>query len=151
MNNNSMKSAPILKGEALYSYIPQRPPFVMVDSLYEKGALHVVSGFGIKADNPMVQRAVLTEGGLVENIAQTAALFAGVRFVDQGLPVPVGYIAGIKELEVKSLPQVGSKIFTITTLTHDLMNIQVVEGKIFDEQDQLIARCELRIFIKGDE
>ncbi|WP_224995970.1 hypothetical protein [Cesiribacter sp. SM1] len=146
-----MKSVPIHKGEALFDYIPQRPPFVLVDTLYEKGALHVQSGFSIKADHPMVQQGVLTEGGLVENIAQTAALFAGVRFVDQGLPVPVGYIAGIKELEIKSLPPVGSKIFTTTTLTHDLMNIQVVEGNIFDEQDQLIARCELRIFIKGDE
>ncbi|AHM59740.1 (3R)-hydroxymyristoyl-ACP dehydratase [Flammeovirgaceae bacterium 311] len=146
-----MKLVPIHKGEELFRYIPQRPPFVLVDVLYEKGALHVVSGFTINKDNPLLERGLLTEGGLVENIAQTAALFAGVRFADQGLAVPIGYIAGIKDLEIKQLPAAGTSIYTRTTLTHDLVNIQVVEGEVFDEQDQLIARCELRIFIKGDE
>ena len=123
----------------------------MVDALYEKGEQHVVSGFTVEEDNVMVEEGYFKEGGLVENIAQTAALFAGVRFVDQGLPVPLGYIAGIKDLEIKQLPRVGAKLYTKTTLTHDLVHIQVVAGEVFDEQDQLVARCELRIFIKGDE
>lgn len=146
-----MKLVPIHKGEELYDYIPQRPPFMMVDALYEKGTAHVVSGFTIRKDNPMLSSGQFTEGGLVENIAQTAALFAGVRFVDQGLPVPIGYIAGIKDLVIQKLPSIGAHLYTKTTLTHDLTNIQVVAGSVFDEQDQLVARCELRIFIKGDE
>lgn len=87
------------------------------------------------------------EGGLIENMAQTAALFAGVKFMDAGEEVPLGYIAGIKNVEVHQLPKVGTKISTRATLINELMNIQIVEGLVYDEQDQLIARSELRIFI----
>lgn len=146
-----MKSAPIKTGSELFAYIPQRPPFVMVDALYEKGDTYVKTGFSLLEDNILVQGGLLQEGGLVENIAQTAALFAGVSYIDKGLPAPLGFIAGIKDLEVRRLPAVGTTIYTRTTFTHDLGSIQVVAGEVVDEQEQLLARCELRIFIKGEE
>lgn len=145
-----MKQAPIHSGVALQQFIPQRPPFVMVDALYEKGESHVLSGFTVLEENLLVKEQKLQEGGLVENIAQTAALLAGLRYADLGLPAPVGFIASIKDLEIKQLPVVGSRLLTKTILTHDLGNIQVVEGEVKDEQDQLLARCELRIFIKEE-
>lgn len=150
MKNTNMQPKPIKSGAELFSYIPQRPPFVMVDKLLEKGENYVLSGLAIGEENLMVEQGVLSEGGLVENIAQTAALFAGISYAEQGLPVPLGYIAGIKDLEIVRLPQTGSSLQTKTTLTHDLMNIQVVAGEVYDEAQQLIARCELRIFIKAE-
>jgi len=143
-----MKKEPINKGEELYKYIPQRPPFVMVDKIFEKGDDYLLSGFDVKSDNLMVQNNALSAGGLVENMAQTAALFAGTKFVDNNKEVPLGYIAGIKNLVIDRLPLCGEELFTRTVLTHDLLNIQVVEGSVFDEQDEKVAHCELRIFIK---
>ncbi|WMJ72395.1 hypothetical protein RCC89_04350 [Cytophagaceae bacterium ABcell3] len=145
-----MKMQIIKKDEELYQYLPQRPPFVMVDKLYEKGASYVVSGLEVKDSNILVENGVFNEGGLVENIAQTAALYAGTKFIDAGQEVPVGYIAGIKKLKIKAQPLVGEEIYTRTTLTHDFSNIQVVEGAVFNMKDECIAECELRIFIKQE-
>lgn len=148
MKKTNMNKTPLKKGEELYQYIPQRPPFVMVDKILEKGEGFLLSGFHIDATNILVEADSFQAGGLVENIAQTAALFAGTKFIDQGKAIPLGYIAGIKNLVVNKLPLSGEDIYTKTTLTHELMNIQVVKGEVFNKQNEQIAQCELRIFIK---
>lgn len=141
---------PIAIGDEVLNYIPQRPPFVMVDSLYEKGEMHVTSGFTITDDNVMTENGEFKDGGIIENIAQTAALYAGTKFKDAGLAIPVGYIAGIKNMKIYKNPSSGSKIFTTTTLTNEMMNIQIVNGEVKDENQEVIASCELRIFINND-
>ena len=146
-----MKKSSVKQGEELLAYIPQRPPFVMVDKLLEKGDNYVVTGLQIAEDNVLVENKQFKESGLVENIAQTAALFAGLRFAEQGKAIPVGYIAGIKDLSINTMPASGTDIYTRTTLTRDIGNIQVVEGVVFDQQEHVLASCELRIFIKGEE
>ncbi|WPP48760.1 hypothetical protein [Catalinimonas niigatensis] len=146
-----MKKLPMKQGDELLNYIPQRWPFVMIDKLLEKGEDYVISGLSISEDNVLVEDGIFKESGLVENIAQTAALFAGIRFVDQGKPIPVGYIAGIKDLSIEKMPASTSNILTRTTLLRDIGNIQIVEGKVYDENEQQLAACELRIFIKGEE
>ncbi len=148
MYKTAMSKTPLKTDEALYGYIPQRPPFVMVDKMLEKGDNYLISGFYIEASNVLCEHGKFKEGGLVENIAQTAALFAGTKFVDQGKEIPVGYIAGIKDLFIYKLPAAGEHIVTKTTLTHELMNIQMVTGEVFNQNDEKIAECELRIFIK---
>ncbi len=140
---------PIQTGTELYQYIPQRPPFVMVDKIFEKGNDFLLSGLTVASDNVMVEDKRFSAGGLVENMAQTAALLAGTKFIDAGKEVPVGYIAGIKDLKIIRLPECGEALHTKTRITHDLLNIQVVEGSVYDAQEAKIAHCELRIFIKG--
>ena len=73
----------------------------MIDKLFEKGEQYVLSGLFIEEDNLMAEAGLFKEGGLVENIAQTAALFAGLSYAEKGLPVPLGFIAGIKDLFFK--------------------------------------------------
>ncbi|NMM47867.1 hydroxymyristoyl-ACP dehydratase [Marinigracilibium pacificum] len=138
----------ILQGTELFDYIPQRPPFVMVDKLYEKGDNYVVSGLTVSDDNLLFENGSLCEGGIVENIAQTAALFAGVTHKDLGKEVPLGFIAGIKNLKIFNKPLLGTELFTSTTLTNELNNIQIVNGEVKGAAGNLIASCELRIFIK---
>ncbi|MCX2745388.1 hypothetical protein OO013_16030 [Mangrovivirga sp. M17] len=138
----------ISEGTDLQNYIPQRPPFFMIDKLYEKGDNFVVSGLKVSSDNILFEDGQLREGGIIENIAQTAALFAGVSFKDSGKEVPVGYIAGIKNLKINKLPETGDELITKTTVTNELNNIQIVNGEVKSEAGELIASCELRIFIK---
>lgn len=142
---------PTHKGEELFQYIPQRPPFVMVDKVFEKGEDFLISGFDIHEGNPLVDNHHFQEGGLVENIAQTAALFAGIRFHEQDRETPLGYIAGIRNLVVDGLPAAGTAVHTRVTLVRDLLNIQLFEGEVYNEAGEKIAGCELRIFIKADE
>lgn len=148
MKIKNMQNTPIKSGEELFEFIPQRPPFVMVDKLYEVGGNYAKSGFLISPDNLLVNGNRFQEGGLVENIAQTAAMFAGLKKAEQGKEMPIGYIAGIKNLKIQGLPSVNEEIYTKITLTNDLMNIQIVEGEVQNSNGSILASCELRIFLK---
>ncbi|MDH5365923.1 MAG: hypothetical protein OEW67_02995 [Cyclobacteriaceae bacterium] len=138
---------PIIKDDEILDYIPQRFPFVMIDSVYEKGESYVTTGLSITDDNIMTEAGEFKDGGLIENIAQTAALYAGTKFKDAGKDIPLGYIAGIKDVKIFQNPSSGSKIFTTTTLTNEMMNIQIVKGEVKNDQEEILASCELRIFI----
>src|SRR5690554_7420315 len=60
--------------------IPQKTPFVMVDTLLDFSENKVVSSFQIKADNLFVNNNRFLESGLIENMAQTVALHTGYDF-----------------------------------------------------------------------
>jgi predicted hotdog family 3-hydroxylacyl-ACP dehydratase len=141
----------ILKqGEELLQYIPQRDPFVMVDKLYAIEDTKVVSGFTITKENVLVEDMVFQEGGLIENMAQTVALFAGYRAANLGKEAPIGYIAGIKDVVIHKLPLVGDGLQTKVEITNELMNVQIAQAAVMDGQGQVLASCELRIFIKEE-
>ena len=60
--------------------IPQRAPIVMVDTLLYFDETKVVSELTILENNMFVQDGYLTEPGLIENMAQTVALYTGYHF-----------------------------------------------------------------------
>ena len=63
----------MLTEENILSLIPQRPPFVMVDALAYTNEKATATVLKITEQNIFVNKGELTESGLVENIAQTAA------------------------------------------------------------------------------
>ena len=128
-------------------YIPQRTPLVMVHSLLEATEDFAVSSLYVSEDNIFVSNGELSEPGLIENIAQTAAVHAGYQYGKHNTPVPIGFIAAIKNLEVLKLPKVKSSIRTTVRIINKVMEVTIIEGKI--EQDQaLLCSCEMRIYIK---
>ncbi len=145
-----MTKTPLYKDEQILEFIPQRAPFLLIDSVYELEEEKLVTGFKIPKDHVLCDSGKLTEGGLVENIAQSAALFAGSGFRERGEEVPVGYIASIKGLKVSGLPDAGAAIFTTITFEKAIMNIQIVNGTVRDAAGKELASCELRIFIKNE-
>ena len=80
-----------LPHQNILELIPQAPPFVMVDVLLYTDELSSRSRFIIKPDNVMVQNGCFTEGGLLENIAQTAAARAGYLAKQNHQPVAGGF------------------------------------------------------------
>lgn len=145
-----MERKSIIQDKELLQFIPQRDPFVMVDKLFENTENSVVSGFTIADDNVLVQGNIFQESGLIENMAQTCALYAGFKANKQGKAAPVGYIAGIKSVVIKRLPQVGDHIHTKIEITNELMNMQIAMASVYSEDEELLAGCELRIFINED-
>lgn len=128
-------------------YIPQRAPIVMVHDLLEASDDHVVTRFNIEGDNVFLSGGAFAEPGLVENIAQTAAVHVGYQCAMKNLPIPIGYIAAIKDLKVLSLPPQDVVIKTSVRVTNKVLDVTVVEGKV--EQDgKLLCSCEMRIFAK---
>ncbi|ELR71303.1 hypothetical protein C900_02918 [Fulvivirga imtechensis AK7] len=142
---------PIKQGDDLLQYIPQRHPFVMVTALYQHEDKEVVSGLTIEERNVLVNNGLLQEGGLIENMAQTAALYAGLKAAEAGKNAPVGFIAGIKHVLIEELPAVGQSIHTKVAIVDEVMDIQIAQAAVYGEDDRMLAKCELRIFIKKEE
>ena len=134
----------------IYKFIPQRPPFVMVDQLRSILDSGIESSFVIEPTNLLVRNGIFQESGLVENMAQTAAMYAGYHANKANVPAPIGYIGAIKNLNIHALPKENQKIITRIKLVNEVMNIQIVNAEVRSEAEDLLAECELRIFLKQD-
>ena len=80
--------------------IPQKIPFIMVDTLLEFSPKKIVSSYHIPDSNLFIQDNQFLESGLIENMAQTVALHTGYDYFLKGEDAPTGYIGSIKKVEV---------------------------------------------------
>ena len=131
----------------ILQYIPQRKPIVMVHELLEANDDHIVTQLAIEPDNVFVTSGFFAEPGMVENIAQTAAVHVGYQCSLKKLPIPIGYIAAIKDLKIKALAKENSTITTSVRVVNKVLDITVVHGKI-EHEGKLLCSCEMRIFAK---
>jgi 3-hydroxyacyl-[acyl-carrier-protein] dehydratase len=134
--------------QSMIELIPQRPPMVMVHHLLTADETSATTQLEIQSRNIFVENGLFTEPGLVENIAQTAAAQIGYICKQKHIPVPVGYIAAIKDLKIYELPAVGDSITTTITIKNNILDITLVDGVVTLHQKEL-CRCEMRIFIKS--
>jgi 3-hydroxyacyl-[acyl-carrier-protein] dehydratase len=128
-------------------YIPQRHPIVMVHELLEADDDHAVTRLTIEPDNVFVTKERFAEPGLVENIAQTAAMHVGYQCASRNIPIPIGYIAAVKDLKIHSLPKQNTRITTSVKVTNKVLDVTVVEGRV-EQEGALLCSCEMRIFAK---
>ena len=128
-------------------YIPQRFPIVMIHDLIEASDTHAVTRLAVEAENVFVSDGVFAEPGLVENIAQTAAVHIGFQCASRNQPIPIGYIAAIRALEIHKLPPVGTTVKTTVTIMNKVLELTVAEGKV-ELEGVLLCSCEMRIFAK---
>ncbi len=128
-------------------YIPQRDPIIMVHELVEADDDHAVTNLVIEPDNVFVSNKYFREPGLVENIAQTAAMHVGYQCSLKNIPIPIGYIAAVKDLKIFSLPRHNTRIATSVKVTNKVLDVTVVEGKV-EQEGNLLCSCEMRIFAK---
>jgi len=136
-----------IAGNDLLKYLPQQPPFVLISALEavtEKGA---TTSFEIEASHVMVENNHLTEGGLIENMAQTAAAMTGYATIALGKTLPLGYIGAVKKLKINKLPAINSTLTTTVEITHEVFDFTIIKGEVF-LQNELIAECEMNIFIQ---
>ncbi|HMG92780.1 MAG TPA: hypothetical protein VK589_22135 [Chryseolinea sp.] len=131
----------------ILQYIPQRNPIVMVHELLEADEESVITQLTIEPDNVFLASGYFTEPGMVENIAQTAAVHVGYQCTLKKLPIPIGYIAAVKDLKVRLLPKQNSTITTSVKVINKVLDITVVQGKI-EHEGELLCSCEMRIFAK---
>ncbi|MBU2938212.1 hypothetical protein KO494_01545 [Lacinutrix sp. C3R15] len=127
--------------------IPQKKPFVMVDTLLDFSADKIVSSFTILDTNIFVQDNYFLESGIIENLAQTVALHTGYDFFLKGEKAPTGYIGSIKKVEVHQLPKQNETITTQATILHEFMGITMVAVKAFNQNNEEIASAEMKTVI----
>lgn len=136
------------------TFIPQRPPFVLVDVLLEVADTRTVSAFTIPADHVLCEASALSAEGLVENMAQTAAAGAGYRAVvradtSHGNNAPqVGFIGAVKGLTIHRLPAVGEQVTTSCEVKHVIGSATIVACEARGANGEALAACELTIFLQ---
>lgn len=127
-------------------YIPQAFPFVLVTALLEATPERTVTSFVIPPDHVLVEAGCLSESGLVENMAQSAAAGRGYLERESNAPGP-GYIGALKNLQIEVLPPTGATIRTEVISSYQILNASVVQATVFWEE-KIIASSELKIFIQ---
>ena len=128
-------------------YIPQRPPMVMIDALTYADESSAHTTLNISPNNIFVESGAFREPGLIENIAQTAAAMVGYQCKVQNKPVPVGFIAAIKNWKLNAIPPIHSTIETTVKVVNSVMDISIVEGTVKQEGLELCS-CEMRILVQ---
>lgn len=129
--------------------IPQRPPFVMIDTLLVAGENNARTKLTISGDNIFIKGNQLTEPALIENVAQTAAVRIGYICNEKNEPVPVGFIGAVQNLEIFGLPEVGDEIETEIVIKNQVFDVTLITGSVFCKNN-LLAQCEMKIFIQSN-
>jgi len=106
------------------------------------------SSFHINRDNVFVKDNIFREAGLLENMAQTAALRAGYLANAEDKPVTVGYIGAVKDLEIFGLPQADDELITEITIENQIFDVILFSGKVWHDK-KLMAQCEMKVFISN--
>jgi predicted hotdog family 3-hydroxylacyl-ACP dehydratase len=144
---DSKPGSSMIAEENILSLIPQRPPFVMIDKLLSCDDNLTRTAFQVTAENVFVAGGLFREPGLMENMAQTAAAGAGYRARMNNLPVQVGYIGAVKNLEITGLPRTEDELITEIKMEDQVAAITRVSGKIWCHEI-MIAQCEMTIILK---
>jgi predicted hotdog family 3-hydroxylacyl-ACP dehydratase len=132
--------------ETILLFIPQRAPMVMVEKLHKAEGGQTISSLKISESNIFCKDGYLQEPGLIENIAQTAAVGVGFEFRNEKKDVPTGYIGAVQKLTIHKLPEIGKIIYTEVNVEHKVFNITLINGKITCD-GELIANCSMKIFL----
>ena len=132
--------------EKIKDFIPQKDPFVMIDTLYECSEKFVKTGFTPPSNSIFSENGLFTEPGLIENMAQSAAAGTGYYYTQQNKEIPVGFIGAIKDFQLVELPAINRPLITEINVVAEVMNASVIKADIKSE-GKIIASCEMKIFI----
>ncbi|MAZ94363.1 MAG: hydroxymyristoyl-ACP dehydratase [Bacteroidales bacterium] len=127
--------------------IPQDKPMIMLDKLINHNSMSTTSSLTISSDNIFCFDGQFSEVGIIENIAQTAALRSGYEAYTQGKCPSVGFIGSVKKLKIFKQPTINSTIVTKVEVVTELMSAIVVKGEVYEEE-KLIAEGGLNIFLQ---
>jgi len=127
--------------------IPQKHPFVMVDTLVSFSKTDIISEFTIKKDNMFFLNGKLSEPGLIESMAQSVALHTGYDFFLKGEDAPTGYIGSIKKIEIIKLPKIGETISTHVKILQEFLGITLVEIEVLNKNKEVIASGQMKTVI----
>lgn len=102
----------------IFSYIPQRPPFVFIDTIEERSEKSARTCYTIPEDCPLLSDGILPLSGIMENAAQTCSVIAGNR---------IAYLGAVKQMDVMRFPRIGETLCTETVVVQQMLNISLIE------------------------
>ncbi len=111
----------------------------MLSHLLEVNEALIVTGFQIPDDNVFVEHGFFNESGLIENIAQSVALYTSYSDYLNKKKSPVGYIGSISNVCVHDLPAAGSFITTEVKVITEFMGVTMIQGLVHQDGKNLIT------------
>ena len=132
---------------AITDYIPQRPPFVMIDKLLSATPTGAETRWKVPAENVLLVENELPAAGLMENVAQSAAAWIGKQARDKNEPVRIGVIGAVKKMTVHRLPQVGETLQTTISVIESVFDITLIHA-VIQSENGLVAELDLKIALQ---
>lgn len=137
----------LINKENITSIIPQRAPFVMIDSLLTADEGGFKTEFKVAADNLFLENAILSESALIENIAQTcAAGFGYLNSLVEGGEPKLGFIGAVTQVQVEKPAKSDDLIETSVQILSTFDTIHLVEGVAKSNGDVLLT-CQMKIVL----
>lgn len=128
--------------------IPQRPPMVLIDSFDGIDEMEVShTAFTVPSDCLFTERDALTECGLIEHMAQSAAARVGWLCREAENEVPVGYIGAVSKFTAYTLPAVGSRLDSSLRVVQQIGPLSLVEIRT-EADGKTVAEGNLKIFLQ---
>lgn len=90
--------------------IPHRAPMVLVDEVTQFGAEQIRARRTVRAGDPFVTAAGLSDAALIECLAQTIAAGDAVFAKSKGGRVRVGYLTGLTGVAIHGQARIGDVI-----------------------------------------
>lgn len=136
----------------ILTLLPQRPPFVMIDQLIHFDEKVTTTQWTLRQDSLfMGDNGVLNPCALVENIAQTCAARMGyINHYIYKESVKLGFIGGIKNLQVLRSPRVGEVLTTSIEVIEEIMKLSLVNATV-KAGDEVIVTAEMKIALSDTE
>lgn len=146
-NDYKHPSENFLRTIDVHSLLPQQEPFVMIDHLIGYSDEDTVTQTTVMADNIFVENGVFTEGGLMENIAQTCAARIGynnIYILKKG--IQIGVIGEVKGMKIVSYPRVGDVITTRLHVVTELFGMTLASATVTcNGQEVVTSKIKLAV------
>lgn len=138
-----------ITGQNLIDLIPQKPPFVLISALLAVSESHSITSFVFDETHVLCNKGKLTVAGLMENMAQTAAVKMGYECNMLGKKIPIGFIGDVRDFSFTKLPSAGEEIQTEITITNQIFDVSMISGSI-KLNGQEIASGKMKIFVEPE-
>jgi 3-hydroxymyristoyl/3-hydroxydecanoyl-(acyl carrier protein) dehydratase len=135
----------IAEKQDVLQMIPQKSPMDMVDGLIDHDENITTSRLILTNQNVFCKHGYFHEPGLIENMAQTAALRAGHEAQKEGTEPFVGFIGAVKRMKIHALPKDSDILITTITVLTKVANATLIKGEVY-AGSELMAEGELSIF-----
>jgi 3-hydroxyacyl-[acyl-carrier-protein] dehydratase len=143
------ESSILISSTLLREILPQKTPFVFVDTLKSHTENGSKASVTITQDMPLIKGEKATAGLILEHMAQTASLHKSYAYHSAAMAPPIGFIAEIKNSKINHLPSLGDTIVTEMTVTNEVFNCIIIECES-KCKDEVIATCSMKVLISDN-
>ncbi|MBT9393135.1 hypothetical protein KLP40_08160 [Hymenobacter sp. NST-14] len=144
-----MTTRPLVGPDQVAAYIPQQAPFALIDTLYHCQPDEAWASLWVHPEHLMVQDGYLSEGGILESMAQAVALKAGYEARQQDAAPRIGFIAALKQAHIYQMVPVNHTLIThveILLRAPDMLVVRTTSRY----HEILVAHCEMRLFLEPE-